>query len=135
MFRPSKMTFIVFIGIKRHNVTSHWHDIFHCQDQSVDTDNITQWDQRKNIQFILTISPSEIKGRMSNLYWQYHPVRSKEEYPIYTDNITQWDQRKNIQFILTISPSEIKGRISNLPIIVYNLPTHCRKIFQCKNYW
>jgi len=38
----------VFIGIKRHNVTSHW-SIF-CSIRA-DTNNIAQWDQRTNVQF------------------------------------------------------------------------------------
>jgi hypothetical protein len=46
--------------------------------QSIDTDNIPQWDQRKNVQFtsvcplILTISLSEIKGKMFNLPQSVH---------------------------------------------------------------
>jgi hypothetical protein len=35
---------------------------------TIDTDNITWWDQRKHIQLILTISLGEIKGKMYNWF-------------------------------------------------------------------
>jgi hypothetical protein len=120
-----KMDVIVFFGIKCH-LTSRWPIVsiiqvakliltislselswywqYHSVRSKVDTDNITQWDQR----LILTISLSEIKvdtdislSEIKGWYWQYHSVRSKVD----TDNITQWDQR----LILTILLSEIKG--------------------------
>jgi hypothetical protein len=109
-----KMDVIVFFGIKCH-LTSRWPIVsiiqvakliltislselswywqYHSVRSNVDTDNITQWDQR----LILTISLSEIKG----WYWQYYSVRSKVD----TGNITQWDQRKNIQFTWILNPS------------------------------
>jgi hypothetical protein len=31
-------------------LTSHLTNIFQCQSQFIDTNNITQWDRRKNIQ-------------------------------------------------------------------------------------
>jgi hypothetical protein len=143
-----KMDVIVFFGIKCH-LTSRWPIVsiiqvakliltislselswywqYHSVRSKVDTDNITQWDQR----LILTISLSEIKVDTDNItqwdqswywhitqwdqrliltislseikgwYWQYYSVRSKVD----TDNITQWDQRKNIQFTWILNPS------------------------------
>ena len=47
----SKTGIIVFISIKRHSVKSHWL-MFSSISQSIDTDSITQRDEKKNVQFI-----------------------------------------------------------------------------------
>ena len=93
-------------------LTSHYNFQYH--NQSVDTDNITLRDQRKNMEIILTILLWEIKEKIWKLYWQYYSVRSKEKYGNYTDNITLWDQRKSMEIILTILLCEIKGKVWKL---------------------
>ena len=55
-----------------------YHLVRSTETSTIDTDNITWWDQRKHVQLILTISLGEIKGNMYNWYGQYHLVRSKE---------------------------------------------------------
>jgi hypothetical protein len=45
-----KTDLIVFIGIKRPNMTSHW-PIFTSIRLALDTDNIIQWDQKENVKF------------------------------------------------------------------------------------
>lgn len=41
---------IVFIGIKRRNVTLHRPIFFITNGHKVDPDNLTMWDQRKNVE-------------------------------------------------------------------------------------
>jgi hypothetical protein len=140
MLRSSILTLLFLSLIKRHNVMSHWPlfssiivstlilTISHSEIKGKNTDNITQWDQRKTYWQYHTVRSKEkiltISHEIKHWYWQYHTVRSKEKiltishneikcwYWQYhseikgknTDNITVRSKEK----ILTISHSEIK---------------------------